>query len=215
MTKARVRPLKEEDLSTADLIFRLAFGTFLGLSEPTRFAGDSDYVRTRWRADPAASFAVEAEGKVVGSNFVTTWGSVGFFGPLSVRPDLWNQGLAQRLLEPTMELFAQRQVRHAGLFTFPHSPKHIALYQKFGFWPRFLTAIMARSVRQEIPLPREARYSEIAQQGSCLEACRELTHTAYEGLDLEREIRAVATQGWEKPSFFGRAPDWRVWPCAI
>src|SRR6266849_1606923 len=32
---------------------------------------------------------------------------------------------------------------HTGLFTFPQSPLHLALYGKFGFHARFLTAIMA------------------------------------------------------------------------
>ena len=32
-----VRPLQENDLSAADRIMRLAFGTFLGLPEPTAF----------------------------------------------------------------------------------------------------------------------------------------------------------------------------------
>ncbi len=33
-------------------------------------------------------------------------------------------------------------VRHAGLCTFPHSAMHVWTYGKFGFHPRFLTAIM-------------------------------------------------------------------------
>ena len=85
-------------------------------------------------------------GKLAGSNFVTNWGSFGFFGPLTVFPELWDQHIAQRLLGPTMDLFHQWGVREAGLFTFAHSPKHIGLYQKFGCWPRFLTAIMSKSV---------------------------------------------------------------------
>ena len=36
-----VRPLQETDLPTADHIMRLAFGTFLGLPEPTSFMGDA------------------------------------------------------------------------------------------------------------------------------------------------------------------------------
>jgi GNAT superfamily N-acetyltransferase len=63
-----------------------------------------------------------------------------------VRPDLWDQGIGQRLLEPSMECFRTWGVQHAGLFTFAHSPKHITLYQKFGFWPRFLTAVMPKPV---------------------------------------------------------------------
>jgi hypothetical protein len=36
-----VRPLKENDLSAADKIMRLAFGTFIGLPEPLAFMGDA------------------------------------------------------------------------------------------------------------------------------------------------------------------------------
>ncbi len=34
MIKVIVRPMREEDLDEADRIIRLAFGTFLGMSEP-------------------------------------------------------------------------------------------------------------------------------------------------------------------------------------
>jgi len=50
--KIAVRPLLETDLVEADRVFRLAFGTEFGLPEPTAFRGDSDLVKTRWRADP-------------------------------------------------------------------------------------------------------------------------------------------------------------------
>jgi hypothetical protein len=50
--QATVRPLQENDLPPADRIFRLAFGTFLGLPDPTQFYASADYVRTRWLADP-------------------------------------------------------------------------------------------------------------------------------------------------------------------
>jgi hypothetical protein len=45
-----------------------------------------------------------------------------------------------------MQLFSKRNTQHAGLFTFAQSSKHIALYQKFDFWPRFLTAVMSKNV---------------------------------------------------------------------
>ncbi len=48
-----VRSLQESELDIADRIFRVAFGTFLGLPNPETFAGDSDVLRTRWKADPA------------------------------------------------------------------------------------------------------------------------------------------------------------------
>ena len=67
--------------------------------------GDSDFAYTRFRAAPDSALAAEVDGKLAGSNFVTGWGSFGFFGPLSVEPLLWEQKVAQRLLEHTMELF--------------------------------------------------------------------------------------------------------------
>jgi GNAT superfamily N-acetyltransferase len=186
-----VRPMREADLTEARRIFRVAFGTFLGAPDPESFFGDREYVFTRWKANPKAALVAEADGKLAGSNFLTQWGSFGFLGPLTVRPELWNQRIAQRLLAPTMDLFAQWGVRDAGLFTFAHSPKHVSLYQKFGFWPRFLTAIMSKGIDG-----REAKahkYSALneADQAQALNACRELTDSIYEGLDVTPEIRAV------------------------
>lgn len=191
-----VRPLEERDLPTADYIMRVAFGTFIGLPEPAAFMGDASYVRTRWLADPNAAFAAEVSGELVGSNFATNWGSVGFFGPLTIRPDFWDRGVGKRLLEPIMELFNEWGTKHAGLFTFAHSQKHVGLYQRFGFWPRFLTAIMSKPIEQTKPASRWTRFSEVpvSEREGILSASRELTNAIYEGLDVAHEIQAVATQ---------------------
>src|SRR5690348_9415719 len=107
----RIRPLQRDDLPEADRIVRLAFGTFLGMPDPIQMFGDSDIAGSRYEAAPDAALAAEMSGKLVGSNFVTHWGSFGFFGPLSVAPELWEQKIAQRLLEPTVEMFNQWKCR--------------------------------------------------------------------------------------------------------
>ena len=86
------------------------------------FMGDAGYVLTRWQADPASAFAAEVDGELVGSNFATNWGSVGFFGPLSVRPDLWDKGIGARLVEPAMERFAEWGIEHAVSSPGPTAP---------------------------------------------------------------------------------------------
>src|ERR1700756_5706762 len=157
---AKIRPLAERDLSEAQRIVRRAFGTFMGASDLDNFWTDFDYVCPRFDAEHTASFAAEQDGALVGVNFATNWGSVGFFGPLAVRPDLWNAGIAQPLVAAASDQFERWRTHHAGLCTFPHSTKHIWLYQKFGFYPRYLTMLMAAPVPANGPLlPAGARYS--------------------------------------------------------
>jgi GNAT superfamily N-acetyltransferase len=191
-----IRLLQENELSTAEHIFRLAFGTFIGLPQPTDFCGDAKYVQTRWLVDPTAAFAAEVDGRLVGSNIAVCWGSVGFFGPLSVHPDFWGQGVAKLLIECAIDKFSEWDTRQAGLFTFPNSPKHHGLYQKFGFYPRFLTFIMAKPIQFVERELLGKKYSELNSQerSHFLKECYELTDAIYPGLDLSREILAVEAQ---------------------
>ena len=191
------RPLAERDLPAAQRIVRRAFGAFLGAPDLATFWTDFDYVYGRFGAEHTAAFAAEVDGDLAGVNFATRWGSVEFFGPLSIRPDLWDRGLAQPLVQAASDAFHTWGVSHAGLCTFPHSTKHVWLYQKFGFYPRFLTLVMAAPVKagREL-LPPFARYSELsaAERAEAEQASRELTDEIYEGLDLSAEFRTVAAR---------------------
>nr|WP_320131909.1 GNAT family N-acetyltransferase [uncultured Holophaga sp.] len=191
-----LRPLTQVDLPEADRIFRTAFGTFIGLPDPLAFTGDAAVVASRFHAFPEGAFGVEVEGRLVGSVFASHWGSFGFFGPLSVDPRHWGQGLSKRLMGAVMNCFETWGVSQAGLYTFSQSPLHLGLYGHFGFRPRFLCAVMGREVGEGAPdgalllsgLPSEAREAS-------LEACRALAGTLLPGLDLTREIRHALTSG--------------------
>jgi hypothetical protein len=139
--------------------------------------------------------------RLIGSNVATRWGSFGFFGPLTVLPEFWDRGVAQSLLEATMKVFDRWGVGHTGLFTFPQSAKHVGLYQKFGYWPRYLTAIMGRtpeanSVPQAKRADAPALLSTVSkrQREQAIQACVKLTNKIDKGLDLTGEIRAVLSQ---------------------
>lgn len=197
MSDVVVRPLREDELDEADRIFRLAFGTFLRLPDPMAFAGDADYVRTRWRTDRGLALAAELDGRLVGSNFLVVWGTFGFFGPVSVRPELWNRGVAKRLLERTMEVFAERGATDLGLFTFAESGKHVGLYGGFGFHPRFLTPIMTKPVA---PGPRGVSWLPLSalpadERATAVAGCRDVAAAVLPGLDPTPEIEAIAAQG--------------------
>jgi GNAT superfamily N-acetyltransferase len=196
----RIERLREEDLGDADRIFRLAFGTFMGVADPSRTFGDREMIANRWRYDPSGILGAYLGGELVGSNSVTKWGTFGWFGPLSVRPDLWDKGVAKQLLTATMELFSRWHTTQEGLFTFAQSPKHVSLYQKFGFHAQYLTPIMEKKVQASV---RERggeghltldTFSDLASDGErerTLEECRQLTGSIHAGLDVSDEIDAA------------------------
>ena len=202
-----VRNLREDDLDDADTILRLSFGTFMGLDDPMSFFGDSDFVRSRYTTDPNSAFAIEIDGNLVGSNFVTDWGSVGFFGPLSIHPNYWNKGIAKHLIIPVLQRLSKLEIQYAGLFTFAQSPKHVYLYQKYDFWPRFLTSIMTKTITekndekrlelsQKHEKPHDVRFTQIRNdvKSLVLDDCKYLTNGIFPGLDLQKEILAVDSQ---------------------
>ena len=193
----RVRPMAVDDLDSADRITLLAFATARGLPDPDTAFGDADPVRTRFRAAPDSAWVAEIDGEVVGCVFAARWGSFAFFGPLAVHPRLWDRGVGSRLLAPVLDAFARWDVRQAGLFTFSNSAKHLGLYQKHGFWPGRLTAVLGKATETggaaaELEL---VSTQSGGVQGGVLEEIRGLTECVFPGLDLTREIRAVEAQG--------------------
>src|SRR6202140_719831 len=193
----KVGLLKERELEESGRIFRWACETFLEFPVPLNFMGNRDLMAPRWRSTHVKVIAAREGGRLIGSNVVTRWGSFGFFGPLTVLPEYWDRGVAQQLLEATMTIFDRWGVRHTGLFTFPQSAKHVGLYQKFGYWPRYLTAIMTRTpeanpASQAKPAHAPALLLAFtkSQREQAIEACGKLTHKIDKGLELAGEIGA-------------------------
>ena len=196
MTDVIIRPLLEKDVEQARLIFSQAFGTFIGIPDPDSFGADRNFINTRRLTNPAAAFVAELDGEVVGSNFAVHWGSVGFFGPLTIRPDLWDKGIGRRLMTPILDCFEAWKLTHCGLYTFPSSTKHVHLYQKHGFWPRFLTAIMSKSQLGTGSVSTPSVFSAVLENDrqAVLDECFELTNSIYPGLRLDKEILGVSAQ---------------------
>jgi RimJ/RimL family protein N-acetyltransferase len=191
-----IRPLQEADVPAADRIFGEAFSKFLGLPDPRDFTRDRALIATRWRADPQAPLGAFRDGTLVGSCVITRWGSFGFVGPVSVRPDLWDKGVAKQLVAAAVAFLEESGIRQAGLFTFAGSPKHIALYQKFGFWPQSLTPVMAKQVVAAGGTDALTRFSTLpsAERAGCLAQCAEITNSIFPGLNVATEIRSIAKQ---------------------
>ncbi len=185
-----IRALRADEFEEAERIMRSAFGTFVGLPEPEQFGGDSSFVRSRAETHPDRAFAALLDGELVGSNFATRWGRFAFFGPLSIRPDCWDRGFATPLMEPVLDAFSSWDLRGSGLFTFPHSPKHIGLYQKFGFRPATLSVVFEHHLDDDA-----ASVPAFVSDEADPEVCRAIAGAVSAGLDLSEEIEAATTRG--------------------
>lgn len=93
-----VRRLGGGGVGETDRVMRTAFGTHLGLAEPSAFGGDSELVRTRSQAWHTSAFVTETDGRIVGSSFVTRWGAFELSGPLTVDPSFWDVEIGGRLM---------------------------------------------------------------------------------------------------------------------
>ncbi len=198
--RVKVGRIRKSELAEADRILRLAFGTFLGLPNPAEFMGDRDMLIARWHGPHVDVLAARQAGRLIGTNVVTQWGSFGFFGPLTILPEFWDRGVAQHLLQATEKIFVKKGLKRTGLFTFAASPKHVGLYQKFGYWPGYLTALMAYTPKADTQHTGRGaaavHLSTLTKSGreEAIAACARLTGRIDKGLDLSAEIRSMLKQ---------------------
>jgi GNAT superfamily N-acetyltransferase len=188
--------LAPRDLQAGTDLFRVAFGTYIGLPDPHAFMGDADLVGPRARSAHCSCWGAYEDGELVGIVVASRWGKFAVLGPLAVRPTHWNRGLGRKLTEAVMGDVSEWGSVRAGLFTFPHSTMHIGLYQRFGFRPQYLTAVMAKSPCA----PRSpTTYSTLSQapgdsRETVLSGCELVAGEIADGLSLAGEIRAADEQ---------------------
>lgn len=191
-----IKTLDEDDVDAAERLRRLAFGTLFGLPDPLSFRGDAALLGPRRWAFPEGGVVAAENGELLGVAMANHWGSLGIFGPVAVHPEQWRRGIARALLEATLPIFARWGSRVVGLFTFPERVSHVRLYQSAGFWPRHLTAIMARAVTAPSPVPDALSFLDnLADRRDLIAQCAVLTDSIFAGLDLTREIEMVVDHG--------------------
>lgn len=188
MSDFLIQPLLEADLPEAREVVREAFATFMGVAAPGEFWNDRDYVEGRWRAPHTAWFKIRLGGTLAGVAGVARWGSHAVVGPVAVRPAFWERKVAKALMAAVSGQLDAWGVSHAGLFTFPDSPRHLGLYQGFGFWPQALTAVMERAVTPRQP---GATTPTVELTEAVLQACAGLTESIARGLDVRGELLGV------------------------
>jgi len=189
-----IRPLRAADLAAADTVYRLAFGTQFGLADPLQFRGDTAIIRTRWTMDPRPCFGAIAGDRVVGSVVGMDWGSAFILGPLTVAPTDVSRGIGRQLMSAIMAFVAKQRFPLTALYTLPNSAKHLRLYESYGFEAQRLTPVMAKTPAADAAVPHLLSALTPPDHTSAVAACRAVADTVFPGLDLTREITAIAEQ---------------------
>ena len=202
--KVQIRRIRKGDLSKVRDVLEQTFGDFLERqlgSRPRQAFGGAQYVHHRWLMEPWGCFVAEEDGtKIVGAAIGAAWGSVGLVGPVAVLTHYHNQGIGQQLIRAVEEFFEENKTVLQGLVTYPASPKHLALYHKFGYRPKGLTAIMSRALGAKAA-PRAAKAAGLStRRFSTLEETKKkaavarvhrITGAVCRGLDLAKEVEIV------------------------
>jgi ribosomal protein S18 acetylase RimI-like enzyme len=147
--------------------------------------------------------AEEDNAKIVGAALAVTWGTVGLLGPVAVLTHYHNQTIAPQLIRAVQEFFDENKATLHGVVTYPHSAKHLALFHKFGYRPKSLTAIMSRvldrpGTRPVLPKPPKGaltvrRFStlEETKKKAALARFHRITNAICRGMDLSKEVEIV------------------------
>jgi GNAT superfamily N-acetyltransferase len=187
--------LQEMNLAEADRVFRLAFASEHNYPEGQDFAPGSS-LAARFKAQPEGAFGAFADDELLAVAYCSTFGSIGVLGPIAVSPRFWGRGIAQQLLNTALQHFSGKGITKLGLSAFPGSVKHVSLYYRYGYSPRFLIASMFRPLAGSEATNGTAKYllfSRLSPQekADCLESAQALTSQIYQGLSFNRHMVTV------------------------
>ena len=201
-----IRRVRKGDLAKVRDVIEQAFGDFFERqvgTRPRQVFGGAQYVHHRWLMEPWGCFvAEESDGKIVGAAIAVMWGTLGLVGPIAVLTNHQNQDIGQQLLLASQEFFDENKATLQGVATYPYSPKHLVLYQKFGYKPKGLVAIMTKHLdrRENAPAPKTPkpgltvrRYSSLeeARKKPAMLKLRRITNHIWRGMDVGKEVEIV------------------------
>jgi predicted N-acetyltransferase YhbS len=189
-----LRPGRPEDANTCGAI---CYEAFKAIASQHNFPPDFpsrevavDLLRM-WLSHPGFYAVVaEADGRIVGSNFLDERSTIAGLGPITVAPSVQNSGIGRRLMEALLERAAQRRFPGVRLVQAAYHNRSLSLYAKLGFTIHEpLAGMQGTPLRVTIPgyAVRQATEGDLA---ACNRVC-----TRVHGHDRSGEFRDAIHQG--------------------
>jgi GNAT superfamily N-acetyltransferase len=134
------------------------------------------------------SVVAEADGRVVGSNFLWENGVIAGVGPITIDPAAQNLAVGKRLMEDVMRRAEERAFAGVRLVQAAYHNRSLSLYTKLGFDAREpLSTIQGPALKSDIPghAVRPAKEEDLP---ACNDLCRRV-HGHDRGLELLEAVR--------------------------
>lgn len=132
-----IRSMKREDVETCG---RICYEAFKSIAERHNFPPDfpspeaaAGLLSQLLSRDDIYSVVAEADGRVVGSNFLWETAVISGVGPITVDPDVQNGTIGRRLMSEVMRRAEERRFAGVRLVQAAYHNRSLSLYTKLGF----------------------------------------------------------------------------------
>lgn len=132
----------------------------------------------------------EADGSVVGSNFMDERAQIAGVGPVSVEPGMQDRGVGRLLMQDVLQRAAGRHVPGIRLLQTTYHNRSLSLYAKLGFRVHELVACMQGSPPKAAIPGYEVRAGTVADIATCDSLC-----VRVHGHDRHGEVVDSVTDG--------------------
>ena len=133
----QIRSMKQEDV---EICGRICYEAFKTISErhgfppdfpsPEVAAGLLSHLLSR---DDIYAVVAEADGRVMGSNFLWEGAAIAGVGPITIEPDAQNGAIGRRLMNEVMRRAEERRFAGVRLLQAAYHNRSLSLYTKLGF----------------------------------------------------------------------------------
>ena len=117
------------------------------------------------------SVVAEADGKIVGSNFLDERSAIAGVGPITVDPEVQNLKIGRRLMQAALDRAAERKFAGVRLLQSAYHSRSLALYATLGFLPRESIACMQGPTIGVLPDGYRVRQAVEADLEACNRVC--------------------------------------------
>ncbi len=189
-----LRPGRHAD---AEICGTICYEAFTAIANQHNFPPDFpapevavDFLRMLLAHPGFYSVVAEAEGRIVGSNFLDERSTIAGIGPITVTPTLQNSGIGRRLMQALLERVAQRHFPGVRLVQAAYHSRSLSLYAALGFTIREPLALMQGTPLQTTLPGYAVRQATADDLAACNHVCIRV-----HGHDRSGELREAIDQG--------------------